>query len=653
VWITDFGLAKAEGSDDLTSPGDIVGTIRYMAPERFGGRADPRSDVYSLGVTLYELLTLSPAFADSNQARLMERVTHEEPPRPRQLDPLLPRDLETIVLKAIAKEPADRYPSAEAVAEDLRRFLADRPIWARRTSLAERTWRWCRRNPVVAVLLVAVGVLLATVAAVSTFSAVQLKTALEDTLQAERTARLREAEALVGQAHGTRYSRRPGQRFETLAALKKAAAIGRELGQPLEWSDRLRNEAIAALALPDFHITHSCGFPPGTSYSDLSPDFELYARTTRQGDCSVRRVADDVEIAVLPQLGEPATATFGARRLLVFCGQSSGRCQLWDLAAPKPVLRIDLEHVSRWDCRPDGRLFALSHHDGSVAVYAPDTGMCKHRLAPSPLENLCLHPTEPVVAACSYSSPLVEVRDLRTGTVLVSLTLPWPRSGSCAWSPDGRTLAVSHGDSSLVRLYAFDPAHPDVQLTRVLRGNATGGTAVYFNPAGDRLAIRGWDKSVQLVDVHTGRLLFSTPSKESSGERLRLDPTGTRLAAARVGPRLEQIGLWSVADAREYRALVHDGPPLQHYQNLPAVHPGGRLAARWVTAGLALFDLETGRELEFVRIPRGVGHCLFRRRRQPFHEWFCGFLSLAGSAGLDPSWPTHRWAARAPALLPG
>src|SRR5262249_1226336 len=161
-----------------TSPGDIVGTIRYMAPERFGGQADPRSDVYSLGVTLYELLTLRPAFTDSHRARLMERVTHEEPPRPRQLDPLLPRDLETIVFKASAKDPADRYPTAEALAEDLRRFLADRPIWARRTLLAERTWRWCRRNPAVASLLAAVGVLLATVAAVSTFSAVRLKTAL-------------------------------------------------------------------------------------------------------------------------------------------------------------------------------------------------------------------------------------------------------------------------------------------------------------------------------------------------------------------------------------------------------------------------------------------------------------------------------------------
>src|SRR5262249_15239364 len=128
IWVTDFGLAKEEGVEELTQSGDIVGTLRYMAPERFQGRADPRSDVYGLGVTLYELLTLRPAFDDTNRGRLIERVLHEEPVRPRQLGPRIPRDLETIVLKAMAREPGDRYPTAEALAEDLRRFVADRPI---------------------------------------------------------------------------------------------------------------------------------------------------------------------------------------------------------------------------------------------------------------------------------------------------------------------------------------------------------------------------------------------------------------------------------------------------------------------------------------------------------------------------------------------
>src|SRR5262249_18955446 len=111
VWVTDFGLAKVEGSDGPTRTGDIVGTIRYMAPERFAGWSDRRSDVYSLGTTLYELLTLHPIFPGAAQAELLEKVLDESPVAPRKLDPKIPRDLETIVLKAIAKEPGDRYPT--------------------------------------------------------------------------------------------------------------------------------------------------------------------------------------------------------------------------------------------------------------------------------------------------------------------------------------------------------------------------------------------------------------------------------------------------------------------------------------------------------------------------------------------------------------
>jgi len=149
VWITDFGLAKSEG-DALTYTGDIVGTLRYMAPERFTGQSDPRSDVFSLGATLYELLTLRPAFDCTERAQLMQQVMQSDPPRPRTIDPRIPRDLETIVLKAIDRAPAARFASAGQMAEDLRRFLADQPIKARRTWIWERTWRWCRRNPAIA-----------------------------------------------------------------------------------------------------------------------------------------------------------------------------------------------------------------------------------------------------------------------------------------------------------------------------------------------------------------------------------------------------------------------------------------------------------------------------------------------------------------------
>jgi serine/threonine protein kinase len=150
VWVTDFGLAKAAGSEDLTHTGDIVGTMRYLAPERFQGRADARSDVYALGLTLYELLTLRPAFDETDKNKLIARVMHAEPLRPRQLAPEVPRDLETIVLKAMERDAARRYPTPEELAADLRRFVTGEPIRARRVSPTERLWRWCRRNPVVA-----------------------------------------------------------------------------------------------------------------------------------------------------------------------------------------------------------------------------------------------------------------------------------------------------------------------------------------------------------------------------------------------------------------------------------------------------------------------------------------------------------------------
>jgi serine/threonine protein kinase len=155
VWLTDFGLAKATGTPDLTRTGDVLGTLRYMAPERFQGRADVRSDVYALGVTLYEALALRPAFGEAVQLRLMQQITTAEPPRLDRLNPHLPRDLVTVVHKAMARDPGDRYQTAAALAEDLHRFLEDRPIAARRLGVLEQAWRWARRNPTVAALLAA------------------------------------------------------------------------------------------------------------------------------------------------------------------------------------------------------------------------------------------------------------------------------------------------------------------------------------------------------------------------------------------------------------------------------------------------------------------------------------------------------------------
>jgi serine/threonine-protein kinase len=156
VWVTDFGLAKAMAdTDGLTQEGDVLGTLRYMAPERFRGQADARTDLHALGLTLYELLTLRPAFDEQDRDRLIHQVTSEVPPRPRSLNAEIPRDLETIVLKAMEHDPARRYQDAEELAEDLGRFLADQPIKARPVGVLERAWKWAQRKPAIASLLAA------------------------------------------------------------------------------------------------------------------------------------------------------------------------------------------------------------------------------------------------------------------------------------------------------------------------------------------------------------------------------------------------------------------------------------------------------------------------------------------------------------------
>src|SRR4051812_46016916 len=164
LWITDFGLAKLVGHEDLTASGDVVGTLRYLAPEALRGETGPRSDVYSLGLTLYELLTLHHPFGDLTPSELLHQVKEGQLPRPRRIDPTIPRDLETIVMKAIAREPDHRYETAGALADDLRCFLEDRPIRARQATPFERAWRWSRRNRLTAALIAtaAASLLLAT-----------------------------------------------------------------------------------------------------------------------------------------------------------------------------------------------------------------------------------------------------------------------------------------------------------------------------------------------------------------------------------------------------------------------------------------------------------------------------------------------------------
>ncbi len=208
VWVSDFGLATTDDQQNLTRTGDVLGTLRYMPPEAFDGKTVPRSDVYSLGLTLYELLAFRPAFDEPERNRLIKQVTTEEPARLDRQNPHVPRDLVTIVHKAIERDLGHRYATAGEFQADLQRFLEDEPIKARRHTQVERCVRWARRNPGIAVLggvLTAVLVLatIASLLAAGYFNQLRLNEA--EIAQRERDAR-HEAE-LARQAESSQRER--------------------------------------------------------------------------------------------------------------------------------------------------------------------------------------------------------------------------------------------------------------------------------------------------------------------------------------------------------------------------------------------------------------------------------------------------------------
>jgi serine/threonine protein kinase len=195
VWVTDFGLAQISADSSLTQTGDLLGTLRYMSPEQAAGKhfqVDHRADVYSLGATLYELLTLKPVFTAADRQTLLQQVLHDEPSPPRSVDRAIPVDLETIVLKALAKSPHDRYASAGEMAADLRRFLDERPILARRPTWWERVRKWMRRHP--AAVVTAVVFLVFSTSGLSVSTALIWR-AREQTREALHAERLRASEA--------------------------------------------------------------------------------------------------------------------------------------------------------------------------------------------------------------------------------------------------------------------------------------------------------------------------------------------------------------------------------------------------------------------------------------------------------------------------
>jgi serine/threonine protein kinase/WD40 repeat protein len=584
LWVTDFGLAKADDSEDLTGTGDIVGTLRYMAPERFRGQADARSDVYALGATLYEMLTLQPVFDATDRLKLIDQITRASPRRPRALDPRIPHDLETIVLKGLSPEPAGRYASAGEMADDLRRFLEDRPIRARRTSARERLWRWRRRNPAAAALAFTVAALVLTTIVGVSVAAWLFRGQRDEARLARRDAVEHLRATLVARASAGRTSGRPGRRFNSLDALAEAARI--------RAGPDLRNEAIGCLILSDLRLARQWPAPPGgTLRMDYDDAFRRYVHVSVNGRVSVHRVAYGSEEMEVPSPGRgevwPTLSRDG--RYLCLCYGLGHRQQVWRLDSPVPTRLIDLDHTDRaiQAFRSDSRRIALAGPSGPIRLYDLLSGQLVRQLPKiDSVLSLAYDPTGRRLAVATPKS--VRIIDAETGAFQIELSPAAPLGfEGLVWHPQGDRLAVVDTDLG-IRIWDVATG----KVLNVLEGCRSGGVIVEFNHAGDLLASSGWDDRLRLWNPDTGKLVFSTPYNWGM---VRFSADDRWLAGDQWDGK---IRLWEVARGCEYRTLVPNRRPfLGAGGRTFAISPDGRWWAVAMQNGIDFWDLHANRQI--------------------------------------------------------
>jgi serine/threonine protein kinase/WD40 repeat protein len=556
LWVTDFGLAKAEDSADLTHTGDIVGTVRYMAPERFKGKADARSDVYALAVTLYEMLALQPPFSGRDQAELIGQINETTPAPLPSLAPAIPRDLETIVAKAMARDPDLRYMTATALADDLRAFLENRPIRARRASALDQFRRWCRRNPAVASLSAGLAAMVLLVCIGSIVAALRLGRAAQQAQKAERDTQEQLYDSLFVQAHANRTSQRPGQRLESLKALAQAARLGQTIGRGPQDLIKLRSEAIACLALPDALIEHEWeGSPPGTTGLAFDAHGKRYAWGGADGKVHIRRLADHSELLGLPTLPSEVQSRWTLQRFsadgrfLAIWYEQWGRLhplEIWELkpGVSRPLVAL-ADATGEAEFSPDGRTFAVGLPDQSVWLFDLASGGEVRRLSTGLTAfRLAFHPDGHKLAVAGTTEPRVQVHDLESGRILY--TLPHPKGvQALAWHPEGRLLASGCDDR---RIYLWDG---DSGVERgVLEGHTWEVRHLAFDSSGDWLASFGFDMTLRLWDVATGRQLWHVEDIRVVGFH-----RSEQLLASCLSSRQAQV--WACLPSAEFHLLRH------------------------------------------------------------------------------------------------
>jgi WD40 repeat protein/serine/threonine protein kinase len=528
VWVTDFGLAKSDADgDNLTHTGDFVGTMRYMAPERFNGQGDLRSDLYSLGLTLYELLVLRPAFDESDRNKLVKEVMHGEPVRPCKINRAVPRDLETVVLKAIARDPSHRYQSPAEMAEDLKRFIEDRPVRARRVSTAERFRRWCRRNPTLACMSAAVVLALAAGTGVS-----YLKY-----LEAERQkgiAQLQQARAEAGE----REARELRVRADTEAEVTR---------QNLYYAQ--------------MHLAHQAW----REHRGLPHQRELLANWLPADESPDRRcwewfylnALSNQNVCTITEAGRswrPSTVAWHAASNRLAEGTGDGLIRIWDVGRGQTSLILratgpgEPYHAFKWLAwSPDGTVLAAAFRDKTVHLLETRGGREVRILrGHTSVVRTVVFSSDGKRLACWEEGGDVRIWDVGTGRLNAKVCHPAIVMVG-AWSADDKLLASGHTDGTVT---VSGTGAGDRIVT--LRGHAAGVDDIAWGPD-NRIVSTSRDFTARVWDPASGKELLGPLRHGHEILSVVWSADGKTLA---TGSADETIKIWDAATARELVTLL-------------------------------------------------------------------------------------------------